>query len=374
MRTPTESSEYTVLNAVYRSFIFGRFLGLNHMKKCEKSYFAASNTGDGFVNYYDLVFAPDERIYILKGGPGTGKSYFLKEVGKAAEMRGLEHEKYYCSSDPDSLDGIRIPALGIAFWDGTAPHTVDPRVPGAREEILNLGQFWQGEKLREHRDTIMALSEKKSDVYAMALSMLSLAAECMRYRLSLLTPFVKRDKMDAAAGRFLAKYKPEKGRAVPRPMRTYGMKGERILPTFTEGAETVHKLSELYGVEYLYLQVLLHRARAEGVGVEYSPHPLCPDLPEALYFTDVHVLVSAMPGQTGRAVGTRRFLDSAVFARRGRLLRFLGKGMQELTDAALLEFSEMRGYHFALEEIYGGAMDFAGKEAFTLRFLEELFG
>lgn len=345
-----------------------------HMKKSEKSYFAASNTGDGFVNYYDPVFASDDRIYILKGGPGTGKSYFLKKIADAAEMRGMEHEKYYCSSDPDSLDGIRVPEMGVSFWDGTAPHIVEPRVPGAREEIINLGQFWQGEKLRECRESIVSLGEKKSDAYAMALSMLSLAAECMRYRLSLLTSFVKQDKMDAAAVRFLARYKPEKGRAVPRPMRTFGMKGERILPTLTEEADRILVPAALYGTQYLYLQLLLLKAKAEGMAVEYSPHPLCPDLPEALYFPSCRILISTLPGQVGKTVGTRRFLDCGVFAHRGKLLRFLGKAVEELTASALNEFAEMKQYHFALEKIYGGAMDFAAKEAFTHRFLEKMFG
>ena len=39
-------------------------------------YFAAANTYKGFISYFDTVFDPEKvsRLYVLKGGPGTGKT------------------------------------------------------------------------------------------------------------------------------------------------------------------------------------------------------------------------------------------------------------------------------------------------------------
>ena len=56
----------------------------------EEKYFAASNSGRGFVSYFDSVFSPSrfEKVYIIKGGPGTGKSYFMKSAANAAEKAG----------------------------------------------------------------------------------------------------------------------------------------------------------------------------------------------------------------------------------------------------------------------------------------------
>jgi len=341
--------------------------------KWDQVYFAASNTGAGFVNYFDRIFLQDERVYILKGGPGTGKSYFLRQVAKMAQQRGLDCEKYLCSSDADSLDGVRIPSLGISVFDGTSPHAADPKLPGAKDEIINLGVFWDGEKLRQRKEEIQKLSEQKTDAYASALSMLNLAAECMRYRLTLLTPYLKREKMERAASRFLGRMKTVQGSALPRPIRTYGMKGERYLPTLRQRARTVLVMAPLYGIEYLYLQLILQRAMAAGLAVEYSPHPLLPELPEALYFPGNQTLICATEPQGQKTVGTRRFLDSAVLSKKGKLLRFLGKGMETMTEAALEEFGEMKTHHFALEHIYEGAMDFGAKEAFTRHFLRSLF-
>ena len=64
--------------------------------KWDQVYFAASNTGAGFVNYFDRIFLQDERVYILKGGPGTGKSYFLRQV--QTPIRSLPSLKYLQSA------------------------------------------------------------------------------------------------------------------------------------------------------------------------------------------------------------------------------------------------------------------------------------
>ena len=69
--------------------------------------FAASNSARGFKSYYDQVFDRKklERVYIIKGGPGTGKSSFMKRVALWAQKKGMDVEYYYCSSDTNSLDG-----------------------------------------------------------------------------------------------------------------------------------------------------------------------------------------------------------------------------------------------------------------------------
>jgi hypothetical protein len=98
-----------------------------------------------------------EKVFILKGGPGTGKSTLLNRIGEVMRTGGFDVEYHYCSAAPHSLDGVVIPAAGVALLDGTAPHVVDPRYPGAVEEILNLGAFWDEAHLVKHRETIRTL-------------------------------------------------------------------------------------------------------------------------------------------------------------------------------------------------------------------------
>ena len=81
----------------------------------EDAYFAASNSAKGFFSYYKECFdTPRIRhLYAIKGGPGTGKSRFMREVAECGEGAGWQCEYIYCSSDPDSLDGLFV-AIGHA--------------------------------------------------------------------------------------------------------------------------------------------------------------------------------------------------------------------------------------------------------------------
>ena len=91
-------------------------------------YFLGANSPTGFYSLYDHLLPPEKAraIYILKGGPGCGKSTLMGKIGDWAEEAGLETEYILCSGDPDSLDAVVIPALKAAVVDGTAPQGVVP--------------------------------------------------------------------------------------------------------------------------------------------------------------------------------------------------------------------------------------------------------
>ena len=129
------------------------------------TYFAAMNTGDGFKSYFSEIFGSLKQLYIIKGGPGTGKSRFMKEVAYEAERQGFTVEKYLCSSDPTSLDGIIIPHLSLGIIDGTAPHTYEPFLTGAKDNIIDLGQFWDTKALQNEISVIKEISRRKARLY-----------------------------------------------------------------------------------------------------------------------------------------------------------------------------------------------------------------
>ena len=86
------------------------------------SFFLGANTPEGFVSFFDELYNPYRpcNAYILKGGPGTGKSTFMKKAAKEAEKRGYSVQYIYCSSDPESLDAIIVPELNLSIAYGTS--------------------------------------------------------------------------------------------------------------------------------------------------------------------------------------------------------------------------------------------------------------
>ena len=109
-----------------------------------KHYFLGANGPKGFVSLYREFCSPDSGnfLWVIKGGPGCGKSTFMKKIGKAAEESGLDVEYVLCSSDPDSLDGVLIPQWHVGYADGTAPHVLDVSFPAAAGAYLDLGPFY----------------------------------------------------------------------------------------------------------------------------------------------------------------------------------------------------------------------------------------
>jgi Cdc6-like AAA superfamily ATPase len=98
----------------------------------DRHLFASAITPDGLMNYVDTIIGPMPRKYVIQGEPGTGKSYLLKKIATAALERGLDVELYHCPLNPEKVEHVVIPALGVALTKSIEPHTWRP----APEDII----------------------------------------------------------------------------------------------------------------------------------------------------------------------------------------------------------------------------------------------
>lgn len=91
-------------------------------------FFLGANTPQGFVSRFDQLADPADgwREFVIKGGPGTGKSTLMKHVADFAADRCERIELIHCSSDADSLDGVILHDVKTSIADGTPPHAVVP--------------------------------------------------------------------------------------------------------------------------------------------------------------------------------------------------------------------------------------------------------
>lgn len=144
-----------------------------------KNYFPGGNTGKGFFSFYNYILPQEtaKRIICIKGGPGTGKSSLMKNVGEFFKDRGYSIEYHHCSSDNNSLDGVVIKGLNVAILDGTAPHVVDPKNPGAVDEVLNMGDCWNEEGFSKFREEIISHNKKVHNLFETAYRYLGAASK-----------------------------------------------------------------------------------------------------------------------------------------------------------------------------------------------------
>lgn len=356
------------------------------MKTPNHAYFAAANTTGGFYSLFPTLFdvrsCDFDRVYILKGGPGTGKSRFLCAAADAAEEHGMAVERYFCSSDTRSLDAIRIPALHFAMLDGTAPHTVDPVYPGAVEELVNLGMFFDVTRLREHVGDIRALGAQNSVCHRRAARYLSAAGEMRTVGRTLTDGAFSAEKAMSAAKRILRECKPEKEEEITRTVRLVTANSTQGCVHLTtaeeaENAGTVVYVSDRQKTAAAVLASLISAAEWRGVSYVRYADPLFPAETEGVYLPSVDTLYMTdrygTPRENAEFLNSGRFYAPKVLAGTREKRRFAAKCEASLLEGAYDALRDAGALHDALEAYYIAAMDFPSLNAFEERMIQKLF-
>lgn len=353
----------------------------------EHAYFAASNSRYGFHSYYEQVFRGRvDRLFCIKGGPGTGKSTLMRAVAREGERRGMRVEYYYCSSDAGSLDAVllfgRDRSLGLI--DATSPHAFEPTLPGVREDILDLGRFWNAEMLSKHAATIVALNHQKSDGYRHAYRYLASIGALSDNVHELIAPCVDEDKLRRCCTRLLRDTpKGQSGQERIGLCSSIGMRGVVQLDTYWRQPTRVCLIEDYHDSAYTLTEQLLRSAAEQGMGRRVSYHPILPDRVDALELTDTATaFVVCSPEQTAtiaahlphaRTLNMRRMLKQNELRGVREQLRRLDRLRQGLLDSTCLCMQKVADSHFALEQLYIDAMDFSAKEQYTKALCAKLF-
>lgn len=343
-------------------------------------FFAAANTETGFQSLFSAYFSPEshKRLYILKGGPGTGKSTLMKSIGFLAETKGYEVEYVYCSSDTDSLDGVRIPALGISLLDGTSPHITDPIYPGAVERIVNLGDAFDCDGLSAEKDTIVSLGCAKKDAYRTAYRFLAAAGCVAHEKDDMLKGVFLSKKAEAAVGRLVhALGDAEKGREERRYISAIGTRGYIKSDTLKQKAKRVLAVTEKQGLEYLFMDILYASLSRLGIKMTVCMTPLVSSHIEAIYVESEGVLFAVMNEtealEADKIINCDRFASREMLAVQRTKLRFAEKCERSLMEGALASLREAGAIHERLEEIYGRYMNFSDVDRIKSRLISEIF-
>ena len=340
-------------------------------------YFAAANTRNGFTSLFSKAFEKCERLFILKGSSGCGKSTFMRRVAGKAEQMGYTTDIIRCSSDPDSLDGVIVHELGFAVADGTAPHIMDVKYPCVRESIINLGDFWEERKLTPYRSEIISLTDEKGESFKNAYRCLSAMGSVDDLRRKLVQPSVITEKADDLIFSIAEKAFGVQGEEIKLFATAFTASGQKALKPFGK----VKKLIRVSGYSSFYLLNALYGiARERGSEMTVSLSSLDPSLPDSLYFPSTRVLVTLLQDipcesfEEERAVSCSKFTNSDILSSRRVRLKGLDRMINELSNEARAELSQAKELHNKLENIYIQAMDFNRLDEYTLSFIKGVFG
>ena len=329
------------------------------------SFFAAANGYSGFRSYFKTIFNPGKysAIYILKGGPGTGKSSFMRRLLGELEEAVDECEAIHCSSDTASLDGIilRKGEHSVAVIDGTAPHTTDPVFPGAVDKIINLGEHWDEKILSDNINNIKSASYYKAEAYNRAYDYLYIAGEITKKVDETINQIYECNDNELISS-FTTEATFKKSNETIRLITSYGKDGFGRLNTVNAIAENIYSAVGVYGSEYVFMSRLLRALKCAGIDYTLFPSALDENKIYGIFIPAEGVAVvaeklSCVPDD--HIIDTSRFLDQKLLSGERDRLEFLWREREAFLWSSADQFKKASDEHFKLEKIYTAAMDFS---------------
>lgn len=388
MRAKTVSSRYEYFRKQELKLVYLNKNGVQTLKRKGDFYmsnahikkmFPGAVTSQGFYSFYHYLIEQDaNHIFVLKGGPGVGKSSFMKKIAQAMLDRGYEIEYHCCSSDNGSIDGVVIPKLKIGLLDGTAPHIVDPKNPGAVDEIINLGEYWNEDMLKKARDKIIACSAKASGYFPrayFALKEAEIALSEWKHYTSSYQDWNQINQMTLRVQRDIFKI-PPKDRSKERHLFAWGHTPQgktQFIDSLLKGTETLYILKGQPGTgKSTFLSKIAERGKTYGLDIEYYHNTLDPEQLDLIILPDLQIamVIDAEPyAYTPNFNGKRITLDFEESVDKSQLMEECGEDIRDCQirvnqhiTRALKHSSKAKATHDLLETYYVPAMNFSKVE------------
>lgn len=352
--------------------------------KSHIQYFLGANSPSGFYSLYSDMLPLEEAraIYILKGGPGCGKSTLMRAVAKRAEDAGLRTQYILCSGDPDSLDALILPQLKVAVLDGTAPHPMEARCPGAVERYVNLGDCYDSSALYPIRYEIMAAKAGYQESYRRAYRCLEASAQLFEDARAPLVTQALLDKLHKRAKGILSRELPpikgaQPGRVTQRFLHTPTCQGiVSLWDTVYAQCPRVYQLADSSSLGHELLIHLLTGAVEGGYSPVACPDPMCPDRLSHLLVPEAGVAFlttsKPLPQEPYRRLRLDAMVDREVLDHNKARLKFSRRVSDALLDEALTSLSEAKAGHDQLEALYYPHVDFDRVDTFTRQVGDEI--
>jgi len=333
-----------------------------------KKYFLGANSSGGFYSLYGgFCRAEGDYLGIIKGGPGTGKSGFMRRIGQAAERCGLDVEYVLCSGDPVSLDGVYIPALHRGWADGTSPHAAEPNFLGVDGEYIDLSRFCALPLAKNDAEDAEKLYTGYKSSYKAAYSFLKAASEVGKIGRRELT---EREKLEIKKimSTILPRRKSRKsvGKEKFRFLRCLSCEGEITLNSELEENRVFTLFGGRRAADYA-LKYLTREALLRGFSPIVCLSPQNPEEYEAVIIPELETAVTDRHYSIRGAKSTALPVEEVIPCKYEEIEKTLiGSAYDCLAHAKKL--------HDELEEIYKKAMDFEALTEFTEEYTTKIFG
>ncbi len=354
----------------------------------QPTYFLAANSANGFYSKFNDSYNAFDgwKAYIIKGGPGTGKSSLMKYIAQKALILGIKTEVCSCSSDPRSLDAVIFPDIKKVILDGTAPHVVEPKYPAVCEQIVNMGQFWDDRALDGKEKEILSLCGFNSTYHKKAAQYICAAGKLVSYNFGIQLAATDIDKVFAFANKLAKNNIPnKKSRKAAEWVRFLGgITPDGIIfyaDTIDRVAERKVVVSDKYGaVSSIIMSVLRDAALDKGYEIITIKNELLPrDMIDHIIIPELSLAFCRESKQNKiagdeRRIHSRRFVDAREMSASRQKIAFNRRVANELLASACECLAKAKQIHDEIEKYYIDIMDFEAMNQYTIKIADKILG
>ncbi len=348
------------------------------------AFFLGANSKHGFHSLYNELIDLEsaKAVYILKGGPGSGKSSLMRKVMQKAISAGEPVQQIYCSSDPDSLDAIILPRLKKAIVDGTAPHVVEPRYPLAVEQYVNLGSFADISAIGEKKDEIIAVKEKYSKYFEHVYRLTSSAAAVQNEIFDIVLSGVPLARLRRRAHGIISREISGRGSGKHTQRRFLSAISPKGFVSLLDGSECamerVFILEDNFGLSHFILAPILDALERANYPCYACMSPLHPELLEHLIVPELNLAfftsdkVHPVTCEHYRRIRLDAMIEPETLRKNKQKIAFFRKLSSSLLNEACAILREAKEVHDELEELYNPHIDFDALYKFADVLAEEI--
>lgn len=361
-------------------------------------FFLASNTPQGFFSLFNHLYYPEQDwfCYIIKGGPGTGKSTLMKKIVEVSQKNKIKTELIYCSSDPNSLDAVIFPEIKKCIVDGTAPHTLDPIYPGISDKIINLGDFWNEKKLKKQKHKLLNLFADNKKFHNNSRALLKFIGKIQNIKNSIVKNYIRSNVIEEYSEKVFKQFYDEF--KSPNANCAFGhFEKSRFLDAFTPDghtffSETINALCAkgVYIIEDKYdlaanefLQKIKLKMIANNFDIISCPHPIAPkDRLRAVLIPSIEVAFIAINPitekkllkikKTYKKINAERFFDLTALKEHKNSVKFYEKIILELEKDVEINLKKALKNHDEIEKIYSSSMNYSQVDKVSNKLIRDI--
>lgn len=333
-----------------------------------KEYFAGGNTADGFINYLTYAAEGRKKIWILRGCPGCGKSRFMRMIAEIAAKKHIDCDLIRCSSDLGSLDGVVIPTLDFAVFDGTSPHTLYAAYPLAAEREIDFAAFAK-EPDEDAKAEIKELTDRKRMLYKRGYMLLK-AAELQKNALfEQASQYILTDKLERFISRRL-KTALQNGKTDIMQVTSFGAHG--LIRLGDDSAKSICYINDIgYGVREKMFDMIYKKTNGKKRIMSF-------DALSAKRYTDIYlpgpdILFTCSNIANAKNIDAKRFVTQEGRRKLNKDIKKVRSKCAELYSEAQSIFAAAALMHREIESYYTPLIDFEKCGEYQNRLISALF-